>query len=180
MFHIRMPLVGMSWIDEMYMYVCMYTIYSGLIEIQTWKFLHLLRQAIKVPLLCLMRSTLSQMLPLNCRVRVDNHANLFAAVHAKLGRNCRRRHRCEYLAPVWGAFIQCWHKSNTGTFTFITVFYFVEGFWPPNNWGLSRPGQFSAEYRRNCLLHLQRMPQSLWNHTTTDQKKENNWKTEEA
>ena len=24
MFHIRMPLMGMSWIDEMYMYVCMY------------------------------------------------------------------------------------------------------------------------------------------------------------
>ena len=51
---------------------------------------------------------------------------------------------------------------------------FVEGFWPPLNSGLvtvlSRPGQFSAEYRRNWLLHLQRMPQSLWNHTTTDYK----------
>jgi hypothetical protein len=34
---------------------------------------------------------------------VDNHANLFAAVHAKLGRNCRRRHRCEYIAPVRGS-----------------------------------------------------------------------------
>ena len=35
----------------------------------------------------------------NCYVGVDNHA----AVHAKLGRNCRRRHRCEYFAPVWGS-----------------------------------------------------------------------------
>ena len=34
--------------------------YSGLIQIQTWNFLHLLRQEIKVPLLRLMRSTLSQ------------------------------------------------------------------------------------------------------------------------
>ena len=77
-------------------------IYNGLIEIQTWNFLHLLRQEIKVPLLHLMRSTLSQPLPQNCRIGVDNHANLFVAVHAKLGRYCSRRHRCEYFAPVWG------------------------------------------------------------------------------
>ena len=70
---------------------------------QTWNFLHLLRQEIKVPLLRLMRSTLSQTLPQNCSAGVDNHANLFAAVQAKLGRNCRRRHRCEYFAPVWGS-----------------------------------------------------------------------------
>jgi len=40
----------------------------------------------------------------------------------------------------------------------------VEGFWPPLNSGLvtllSRTGQFSAEYRRNWLLHSQRMPQT--------------------
>ena len=51
---------------------------------------------------------------------------------------------------------------------------FVEAFWLPVNSGLVtvllRPGQFSAEYRRNWLLHLQSMPQSLWNHTTTDHK----------
>jgi hypothetical protein len=47
-----------------------------------------------VPLLRLMRSTLSQTLPQNWRIGVDNHA--------KLGRNCRR-HRCEYFAPVWGS-----------------------------------------------------------------------------
>ena len=52
----------------------------------------------------------------------------------------------------------------------------MEGFWPPLSSGLvtvlSQPGQFSAEYRRNWLLHLQRMPQteSLWNHTNTDHK----------
>ena len=50
---------------------------------------------------------------------------------------------------------------------------FVEGFWLPISSGLVtvllRTGQFSAEYRRNWLLHLQ-MPQSLWNHTTTDHK----------
>jgi len=50
-----------------------------------------------------MRSTLSQTLPQNCRVGVDNYANRFVAVHAKLGRYCRRRHRCEYFAPVWGS-----------------------------------------------------------------------------
>jgi hypothetical protein len=80
-----------------------YMIYSGLIEIQTWNFLRLLRQEIKAPLVRLMRSTLSQTLPQNCRTGVDNHANLFAAVHAKLRRYCRRRHRCEYFAPVWGS-----------------------------------------------------------------------------
>jgi len=53
-----------------------------------------------VTLLRLM-STLSQTLPQNWRAGVVNHANLFAAVYAKLGRNCRRRHRCEYFAPVW-------------------------------------------------------------------------------
>ena len=52
----------------------------------------------------------------------------------------------------------------------------MEGFWPPLNSGLvtvlSQPGQFSAEYRRNWLLHLQRMWQNriLWNHNTTDHK----------
>ena len=76
-----------------------YMIYNGLIEIQTWNFLHLIRQ-IKVPLR-LMSSTLSQTLPRNGRIGVDNHANLFAAVHAKLGRNCH--HRSEYFAPVWGS-----------------------------------------------------------------------------
>ena len=35
-------------------------IYNGLIEIQTWNFLHLLRQEIKVSLIRLIRSTLSQ------------------------------------------------------------------------------------------------------------------------
>ena len=80
-----------------------YMIYNGLIEIQTWNFLHLLRQEIKVPLRHLMSSTLSQTLPRNWRIGVDNHANLFATVHAKLGRNCRRHHRCEYFTPVWGS-----------------------------------------------------------------------------
>jgi len=69
-------------------------IYNGLIEIQTWNFLHLLRQEIKVPLLRLL-NTLSQMLPQNCRIGVDKHA--------KLGQYCRHRHRCEYFAPVWGS-----------------------------------------------------------------------------
>jgi hypothetical protein len=32
---------------------------------------------------------------------VEDHANLFAAAHTKLGRECRRHHRCEYFAPVW-------------------------------------------------------------------------------
>ena len=87
-------------------------IYNGLIEIkvQTSNFRQLLRQEVKVPLLRLMRSTLSQTLPQNWRVGVDNQANLFAAVHAKLGRNClrphhrttSRPHRCEYFALVWG------------------------------------------------------------------------------
>jgi hypothetical protein len=54
-----------------------------------------------VPLLRLMRSTLSQTLPQNWRIVVDNHANLFGAVHSKIGRNCRRQ-RCEYFAPVLG------------------------------------------------------------------------------
>jgi len=89
-------------------------IYNGLIEIQTWNFLHLLRQEIKVPLLRLMRSTLSQTLPQNCRVGVDNHANHFVAVHAKLGRYCRRRHRCEYFAPVWGS-LTCYPSPTLGT-----------------------------------------------------------------
>jgi len=40
-------------------------IYNGLIEIQTWNLLHLLRQEIKVPLLRLMKNTLSQTLPQN-------------------------------------------------------------------------------------------------------------------
>ena len=63
--------------------------------------------------------------------------------------------------------------QHASTFTFVTVFVLL-GFWPPHNSGLvtvlSRTGQFSAEYRQNWLLHLQRMPQSLWNHTTTDHK----------
>jgi len=56
-------------------------------------------------------------------------------------------------------YVHQWEAPSTQhacTFTFMTV--------------SSRTGQFSAEYRRNWLLHLQRMPQSLWNHTTTDHK----------
>ena len=92
-------------------------------------------------------STLSQTLPRNYRVRVDNHANLFAAVNAKLGRNCRRRHRCEYFAPVWGAFKQCWQSEYRHVHFYNSILFC---------WGFLAPTQLRVVKARSVFGWIQR------------------------
>jgi len=83
-----------------------------------------------------------------------------------LSANAKRYSLCSSVKSSFTA--ACRHLHFTDSICF------VEGFWLPINSGLVtvllRTGQFTAEYRQNWLLHLQRMPQRLWNHTTTDHK----------